>query len=130
MTINAEPNLDAVASDRGHPSKLPSVVVYHHGEVMTTIEQAIAEAQRNNRVCPQPNEWLKLYEMLPRKRREDGGWEPSLPLILAAWWDTPALSKMVRLREHIEWASTHGCLEQVYTFLRQLQESEWHHVGD
>jgi hypothetical protein len=31
-----------------------------------------------------------------------------LPLILAAWLDTPVLAKMKRLREHIEWARDHG----------------------
>jgi len=97
---------------------------------MATLEQTLAEAQKNNRVCPQPREWQSLYEMLPDKRREGGGWEPSLPLILAAWWETPALPKMLRLREHIEWASAHDCLDQVHSFLCQLPEDAWHHIGE
>lgn len=44
--------------------------------------------------------------------------------------DTPAISKMLRLREHIHWAADHGCLTEVYDFLRALPESDWHHVGD
>lgn len=97
---------------------------------MTTLEQTLAEAKKNDRVCPQPLEWQKLYEMLPDKQRKGVGWQPPLPLILAAWWDTPALSKTLRLREHIEWASAHGCLEQVHSFLCQLPENAWHHVGE
>ena len=38
--------------------------------------------------------------MLPDRRREGSGWEPPLPLILAAWHTTSALSKMLRLEEH------------------------------
>lgn len=77
-----------------------------------------------------PQQWQQLYQMLPDKRRKGIGWEPSVPLILAAWWETPALSKMLRLREHIEWAANHGCLEEVVGFLRQLSEDQWHHVGE
>ena len=68
--------------------------------------------------------------MLPNRKRKGSGWDPGLPLILAAWAETPALPKMLRLREHIEWASAHGCLEQVGSFLSQLGEHEWHHLGD
>jgi len=57
----------------------------------------------NQRVCPQPRLWSKLYDMLPQKKRVGLGWDPSLPLILAAW-DTPAFMKQLRLEEHIKWA--------------------------
>jgi hypothetical protein len=97
---------------------------------MTTLTEILVEVKKNNRVCPQPQQWQQLYELLPDKKRKGGGWEPSLPLILAAWWDTPAISKMLRLREHIEWAATHGCLEQVYSFLQALPEEQWHHTGE
>jgi len=97
---------------------------------MVALEEVLAEVQKNGRVCPQPTLWQELYELLPDKRRQGLGWEPALPLILAAWWDTPALAKMLRLREHIEWAASNGCLEQVHAFLDKLTESEWHHIGD
>jgi len=73
--------------------------------------------------------WARLYEMLPDRRYVVDGWEPAPPLILSAW-DTPGLFKLVRLEEHLEWAYTHGCLDQVDAYLRGLQESDWHHVGD
>jgi hypothetical protein len=95
-----------------------------------TRDEVLKFAQENGRVCPRPNRWQELYELLPEKRQVGAGWEPALPLILAAWWDTPALQKMLRLREHIEWADSHGCLEQVDAFLRSLPESEWHHLGE
>jgi len=96
----------------------------------TTLEDVLAESAKNDRVCPQPQEWQKLYEMLPDKKQKGAGWEPPLPLILAAWWDTPALSKMLRLREHLEWAESHGILSDVAAFLSSLPEDQWHHTGD
>jgi hypothetical protein len=97
---------------------------------MATLEEVLLEVQKNNRICPQPQKWLQLYEMLPDKRHKGGGWEPVLPLILAAWWDTPAMLKMLRLREHIEWATANGCLELVSSFLHELAEDQWHHVEE
>ena len=97
--------------------------------MMATLEGAIAVACSNNRVCPQPQKWNQLYELLPDKRRAGLGWEPSLPLILDAW-DTPAMFKMIRLREHLVWAAEHGALDSVHTFMCSLAESDWHHLGD
>jgi hypothetical protein len=39
----------------------------------------------NRRVCPVPQRWNELWEMLPDRKRVGNGWEPPLPLILAAW---------------------------------------------
>lgn len=44
--------------------------------------------------------------------------------------DTPAMQKMLRLAEHIEWAAKHGALESVASFLRGLCEEDWFHIGD
>jgi len=54
----------------------------------------------------------------------------ALPLILGAWHGTPALFKIVRLREHLEWADRHGVLPEVATFLESLEESDWLHFGE
>lgn len=97
---------------------------------MATLEEVLVQIQMSNRVCPLPQQWQQLYEMLPNKRRTGAGWDPSLPLILAAWDDTPALSTMLRLREHIEWAATHNCIDEIHSFLDALPEKQWHHVGE
>lgn len=86
--------------------------------------------QRNARVCPLPDKWNELWEMLPDKERVGNGWQPPLPLILGAWHYTSALEKMVRLKEHLEYAEKHKVLEQVDSYLRGLQESEWAHLGE
>lgn len=97
---------------------------------MATLEEVLAETKKNKRVCPQPTKWNELYWLLPNKKRKGNGWEPSLPLILAAWSDAPDLSKTLRLREHLEWASKHACLDEIHEFLVNLREEDWHHIGE
>jgi len=97
---------------------------------METIDALKKYCTENGRICPQPQRWNELYQLLPNKKRVENGWEPSVPLILAAWWDTPHLSKMIRLVEHLEWAEKTGCLEQIGKFLRNLSEKEWYHGND
>jgi hypothetical protein len=72
----------------------------------------------NKRVCPLPKAWQQLWEMLPEKRRAVDAWEPAIPLIGAAWHDAPAMLKMVRLTEHLQWAAKHNALSEVAAFLR------------
>ncbi len=50
---------------------------------MGNLEKILEHVKRNNRVCPKPQKWQQLYEMLPNKKRKGVGWEPSLPLILS-----------------------------------------------
>lgn len=83
-----------------------------------------------DRVCPQPMRWNELWKMLPDRQRRGGGWQPSVPLILGGWWHSSNLEKMLRLKEHIEWAESHGCLAQVDAFIRGLSKDEWHYLGD
>jgi len=94
-----------------------------------TAETLIAYCRDKDRVCPQPTRWSQLWEMLPNRHRVDGGWQPPLPLILAAWHDTPALLKTLRLAEHIEWAAKHQALHKIAAFVRGLREDEWCHLG-
>jgi hypothetical protein len=63
---------------------------------MVMLDEVLKEANRDGRICPQPTKWNELWEMLPNKKRKGAGWEPALPLILAAWHDTPYLSKISR----------------------------------
>ena len=85
-----------------------------------------AYVQAERRICPQPLQWKALWEMLPGKQRDGGGWKPALPLILGAWWYTSDAEKRLRLREHIEYAAQHGVLAAVDSFLRGLAQEQWH----
>ena len=95
-----------------------------------TVESLVAYCRENNRICPLPSHWNRLWELLPNRTRVGSGWQPPAPLILAAWHDTPTISKMLRMAEHIEWAAQHGTLESVASFLRNLREEDWYHVGE
>lgn len=95
-----------------------------------TAKSLIAYCLENSRVCPKPFLWHNLWELLPERRQIDAGWQPALPLILAAWAHTSNIEKMLRLAKHIEWAELHGSLPEVAAFLRNLAENEWHHLGD
>jgi hypothetical protein len=78
-----------------------------------------------------PRDWNKLYKMLANKHQKpSGGWEPSLPLILAAWDVTMPIEKQLRFKEHIEWARDQGQLEQIGDYLRSLDEGDWYQFGE
>jgi hypothetical protein len=95
-----------------------------------TADQLITYCQENGRVCPQPSLWNDFWELLPDRNREGAGWEPSLPLILAAWHHSSDADKRIRLEEHIRWAEQHNGLEQASAYLRGLSESDWHYLGE
>jgi len=90
------------------------------------LNSLIEYVQSNGRVCPMPILWNELWKMLPdAKKKASGGWDPPLPLILAAWWDTTAEEKRQRLLEHIKYAQSHGALDKVDSFLRSLKLDQW-----
>jgi hypothetical protein len=94
-----------------------------------TFDSLWACCSANTRVIPR--DWQKFYEMLADKRQQpSGGWEPALPLILAAWHDTMPIEKQLRFKEHVQWAEDHKQLDQVGTYLRALREDEWFHFGE
>jgi hypothetical protein len=93
-------------------------------------EEVIAYCRENHTICPQPDRWNELWKMLPAEKRDGEDQRAPLPLILAAWWHTPAMLKMLRLAEHIQWAERHNSLEQVAQFLRSLKEEDWRHIHE
>lgn len=85
----------------------------------------------NERKRAIPRDWNKLYNMLANtKQKSSGGWEPALPLILAAWHETMPIEKQLRFKEHIEWARDQGQLDEISAYLRSLPEHEWYHFGE
>lgn len=93
---------------------------------VATVDDVMQEARRNNRVCPKPAVWQRVYDFLPNK-------VPALPRVPATrveWEQLSAVEKRARLRLHIEWAAAQGVLRQVHKALAQMSEDRWHHVGD
>jgi hypothetical protein len=91
-----------------------------------TVDEVLVEVRRNNRVCPLPAIWQRLYAYLPNT----GPHLSPVPASHAEWRQVPPLQKRARLREHIEWADGQGVLRQVYEALRKLPEHRWHHIGE
>ena len=88
------------------------------------LDNLLTFVSSGGRVCPNPQEWNTLWEMLPDKKRVGSSWDPSPPLILADW-SLPAIPKIARLREHIQYAYDYGVLEQVDSYLRGLKPEQW-----
>src|SRR5471030_2397738 len=94
------------------------------------LEDLLAYVQAERRVCPNPDQWNELWNLLPDKESLDGGWSPPPPLILGAWWHTSAGQKQLRLREHIEYGDKHDVLDAIDSFLRGLAPNQWHTRDD
>lgn len=105
-----------LATAPGHPPVAEDV----------TVDDVLVEARRNNRVCPLPAIWQRLYTYLPNT----GPHLAKVPATRAEWMQVPALQKRARLREHIEWAASQGVLRQVHEALKNLPENRWHHIGE
>ena len=97
---------------------------------METLESLLSCCKENGRVCPQPQRWDELYQLLPDTRQVGAGFVPAAPLILGGWWYSSDGDKQERLALHIRWAADHGALERVDAFLRALPEDQWHHLGE
>lgn len=94
------------------------------------LDDLLEYCKSNKRICPMPDQWNKLWEMLPNRSRIGTAWEPALPLILAAWTNSSGLSKILRLEEHLQWATENGALSAVEIFLRGLPEEHWAHLDE
>lgn len=94
-------------------------------------EKLINYINENDRVCPKPQVWNKLWEKLKDKERVgSAGWNPPVPLILAAWWDSSDSSKKDRLIEHINWAEKKEQLDEIANFIYKLTDEEWYHTNE
>ena len=94
------------------------------------LSELLSYCQTNNRICPMPTEWDILWEMLPNRQKDGAGWQPPVPLILAAWWETSDDDKLQRFLIHIQWAHKHGAFEKIDRFVRSLSGDQWNHLGE
>jgi hypothetical protein len=90
------------------------------------LQGAVEMARRMNRVCPLPEAWQALYDMLPRQPAP--GALPPPPITGQAWSRSSDLEKRLRLREQLEWAAALGKLDEIYDFLRKLPGKSWHYM--
>jgi hypothetical protein len=99
---------------------------------MINLSHAIKETDLNSRICPIPEVWQKIYDMLPDKIVGEYVNHPvAMPEFKSDSCRT-SLFLCLRLdfREHLDWASTHGVIEEVYHIIHNLPEEQWLHHGD
>ena len=89
------------------------------------LEALLEYVKADGRICPMRNDWDRLWDMLPDKKRVGRDWEPPLPLTLTVWWETPLMAKTMRLDKHIRYAAEHGVLDEVDSYLRGLRPEDW-----
>jgi hypothetical protein len=92
-----------------------------------SVDTLMVMARRNNRVCPRPAAWTRLYEELGGNRYVD--LQPP-PVQSWNWTKLSRLQKRLHLRAHIEWADRHGKLPVVAGFFQELAEQDWVHMAD
>jgi hypothetical protein len=92
-----------------------------------TLDELVEFCTDDSRVCPLPRHWHELWKMLPNREPRGAGWEPPLPLILAAWWEASDSLKRARLKVHLEWANSNGVLGEAADFLLALSDEDWHY---
>lgn len=87
-----------------------------------TVENLIAFCSQNNRVCPVLDQWEIMHRLLPLGMNR---WPVPPPQSA-----TNDAERRALLREHIERAEESGGLNNIGTFLRNLQEDQWRHFGE
>lgn len=85
----------------------------------------MVRARRNNRVCPRPEAWARLYAELGGADIAD--LPPPPPAWL--WGKLSNIQKRLFFREYLEWAERHGRLGIVARFMDALQEADWIRMG-
>jgi hypothetical protein len=106
------------------PAVLPAPATGAGGAL--SVDDVMQEVRRNNRLCPKPLVWQRLYEWLPHKPPQ----LPSVPATRADWDQMSPMQKRSRLREHIEWAAVQGVLHKVHEAFKALPEERWYHIGE
>lgn len=86
----------------------------------------MSEIIKNNRICPQPQKWNQLWEIIKSKTDE----KISSPLILAAWWETSDDEKLERFKYHLKVAERLNRIKEVELYMHSMNESDWHHKGE
>jgi hypothetical protein len=91
-----------------------------------TLEGILDEATEERRVCPVPQVWNRIWQMLPERRQTGAGWSPPLPLILGAWSEATDDQKRERFHLHLRWAHDHGTMDTIAGVIASMKPEDWH----
>lgn len=76
-------------------------------------------------ICPMPDPWNRMFNILADGVDRRSGVELPLPLILAAWHDCGEWHKQDRFLTHLHLAAEHGKLAAIDKYLRALPDESW-----
>jgi hypothetical protein len=79
-----------------------------------SFQEVLDISRKNGRVCPQPRKWVDFTQLIWQRGDNE---KIAAPLILAAWWDTPVLSKILRVEEQLRYAERHNRLQIAKQYL-------------
>jgi len=90
--------------------------------------ELIEYCQSNNRVCPSPQHWNKIYHTYSwhTDRHEFTKFTPfKIPLILGAWNATD-IDKKQRFLTQIYWCYQNRYIDSIYKMIMKLNGEDWH----
>lgn len=90
----------------------------------------IYKCLRNDRVCPKPDAWQKIWKLMIKRIRKKVRLGPPQPFYQIDWHETTDLQKQERLLEHIHYAFLNGGYDDVADALSELSVKDWHHRGE
>jgi len=105
--MTPKPSLEPTALSQ----RWPFVCVAAAAAQLVTFGQKMM-SHKDDYFCPMPMKWNEAYTSLLRVWEEAGRNpkdKPPVPLILAAWPNTPGFMKLLRWKETIAWAEKHNC---------------------
>ena len=79
----------------------------------------------SDRICPKPQIWVKVYQLLEENSEE----EIMKPIILGAWHFTSDKEKKDRFLNHLAIASDLGIINEVIDLVGD-SETNWHHENE
>ncbi len=95
----------------------------------TALESLLAFIRSNGRVCPEPEYWNEMWNVLCSREPRPTQVKPGLPLILGGWHYSSDDDKRDCLEAQVRWAAAHGRLGEVDAFLRGIRDDEWHRTS-
>lgn len=90
---------------------------------LKAIETFLAEIKAEGRSSPSGWSWQEFWKRLD-ERKPPGAGRPLAPLILAASGASNS-TKLLRLREQLLWADSHGLSRDALDWLRALPRDQW-----
>lgn len=115
---------------RTEPAPMEALAPAAAAPAAPTLDSLLQEVRRGNRVCPLPTAWVEVYTILQRHAGALGEEPPVPPPTGKAWKPTPPLAKRAILRQQLEWAAAHGCLDAMHTALLAIPDADWRFMDD